>query len=36
MVRDIDIATARHANYNLQQRDEFDWKEFVAREELIR
>ncbi|KAF9894535.1 hypothetical protein FE257_006420 [Aspergillus nanangensis] len=36
IVRDIDITTARHINYSLQQKDEFDWKGFVAREELIR
>ncbi|GFF38041.1 C2H2 type zinc finger domain protein [Aspergillus udagawae] len=35
-VRDLDIKTARHVDYNAKHRDEFDWNEFVAREELIR
>lgn len=35
-VRDLDIMTGKHTNYNLQSKDEFEWKEFVAREELIR
>ncbi|GFG12218.1 C2H2 type zinc finger domain protein [Aspergillus udagawae] len=35
-VRDLDITTARHVDYNAKHRDEFDWNEFVAREELIR
>ena len=32
----MDITTARHLNYCLQGRHEFDWNEFVSREELIR
>ncbi|KAL5360219.1 hypothetical protein BJX96DRAFT_175083 [Aspergillus floccosus] len=35
-VRDLDIMAGRHTNYNLHQKDEFEWNEFVAREELIR
>lgn len=34
--RDIGIATARHQNYSEQRRPEFEWREFAAREELIR
>ncbi|KAJ5766634.1 uncharacterized protein N7511_004250 [Penicillium nucicola] len=34
--RDIGIATARHQNYSEQGRPEFEWREFAAREELIR
>ncbi|RDL41437.1 uncharacterized protein BP5553_01416 [Venustampulla echinocandica] len=34
--RDISIGSAKHANYNQQTKQEFNWGEFVAREELIR
>ncbi|OQD83345.1 hypothetical protein PENANT_c017G03679 [Penicillium antarcticum] len=34
--RDIGIATARHQNYSEKGRPEFEWREFAAREELIR
>jgi hypothetical protein len=34
--RDIGITAAQHLNYSDQGRHEFDWKEYAAREELIR
>ncbi|KAJ5154309.1 uncharacterized protein N7500_009748 [Penicillium coprophilum] len=34
--RDIGITAARHLNYSEQGRHEFEWKEYAAREELIR
>lgn len=34
--RDIGITSARHLNYSEQGRHDFDWKEYAAREELIR
>jgi hypothetical protein len=34
--RDIGIATAKHQIYSEQGRPEFEWREFAAREELIR
>ncbi|KAJ5210522.1 hypothetical protein N7491_010329 [Penicillium cf. griseofulvum] len=34
--RDIGITTARHLNYSELARHEFEWKEYAAREELIR
>ncbi|OQE18909.1 hypothetical protein PENFLA_c020G01697 [Penicillium flavigenum] len=34
--RDISITAARHLNYSEQGRHEFEWKEYAAREELIR
>uniref|UniRef100_A0A093VGT3 Zinc-type alcohol dehydrogenase-like protein n=1 Tax=Talaromyces marneffei PM1 TaxID=1077442 RepID=A0A093VGT3_TALMA len=36
IVRDLDIMAARHIDYNSKHRNEFDWNEFVSREELIR
>ncbi|KAJ6166578.1 hypothetical protein N7470_002025 [Penicillium chermesinum] len=35
-VRHVGIQTARHLKYSLLGRIEFDWREFAAREELIR
>lgn len=34
--RDIGITTATHLNYSMLVRADFQWKEFAAREELIR
>ncbi|KAJ5857401.1 hypothetical protein N7455_008295 [Penicillium solitum] len=34
--RDIGITAARHLNYSELGRHEFEWKEYAAREELIR
>ncbi|KAJ5124440.1 uncharacterized protein N7515_008265 [Penicillium bovifimosum] len=34
--RDIGITAAQHLNYGAQGRHEFEWKEYAAREELIR
>ncbi|CAG7962578.1 unnamed protein product [Penicillium salamii] len=34
--RDIGITSARHLNYSEQGRHDFEWKEYAAREELIR
>ncbi|KAH8649737.1 hypothetical protein BGZ60DRAFT_199046 [Tricladium varicosporioides] len=34
--RDIGISSAKHINYHQQSKQEFNWGEFVAREELIR
>lgn len=36
VVRDIGIATARHGDYFSQSEHEFNWQEYVAREEQIR
>ncbi|EEP81747.1 conserved hypothetical protein [Uncinocarpus reesii 1704] len=36
MVRDIGVMTARHNKYSCQAKHEFQWNDFVAREELIR
>ncbi|EFW14787.1 hypothetical protein D8B26_000550 [Coccidioides posadasii str. Silveira] len=36
IVRDIGVATARHSNYSRKARHEFQWNDFVAKEELIR
>lgn len=34
--RDIGITSARHLNYSALGRHEFEWREYAAREELIR
>ncbi|KAJ5357836.1 hypothetical protein N7541_004994 [Penicillium brevicompactum] len=34
--RDIGITSARHLSYSEQGRHDFEWKEYAAREELIR
>ncbi|KAL7622130.1 hypothetical protein AAE478_007632 [Parahypoxylon ruwenzoriense] len=36
VARDIGITTARHLNYGSAPQYEFDWKDFAAREQLIR
>lgn len=36
VARDIGIQSARHADYATTSPHEFDWKGFVAREQLIR
>ncbi|PGH10833.1 hypothetical protein AJ80_07384 [Polytolypa hystricis UAMH7299] len=36
IIRDLDVATARHINYSQQGLHEFKWNHYVLREELIR
>ncbi|KAL6364281.1 hypothetical protein LRP88_02200 [Fusarium phalaenopsidis] len=36
VARDIGIMSARHADYSMVSQYEFDWKDFVSREQLIR
>lgn len=36
VARDIGIPMAKHLEYGTQLKHEFDWHEYVVREELIR
>jgi hypothetical protein len=36
MARDFGIMSARHPDYSAVLSDNFDWKGFAAREQLIR